>query len=218
MRWALGPGWLGRRHGDPASGSAFARRQRGPQRRTIPATTDPTRYVHLIDGGVADNLALRGAGATMQTIAQAPESFGASGLNRIRRVLVLSIDGQGAQDTSVGQHRVVGGMFSIFRLVAGTQIDRFNFRTLAVVDQQLQEFVGRSGGRGVPRQRRSTARAAMMWRARWSMFRWPGFPTARPGSNFFRSALADPAAGRCRPAHRGRPLRHSHIDFPWITS
>jgi hypothetical protein len=53
-----------------------------------------TRYVHLIDGGVSDNLALRGAGGTMQTIAQAPESLGTSGLNRIRRVLVLSIDGR----------------------------------------------------------------------------------------------------------------------------
>jgi hypothetical protein len=62
-------------------------------------------------------------------------------LNRVRRVLVLSIDGQGAQDTSVAQQRVVGGIFAIFRLVSGTQIDRFNFETLAVVDQQLQEFV-----------------------------------------------------------------------------
>jgi NTE family protein len=62
-------------------------------------------------------------------------------LDRVRRVLVLSIDGQGAQDTSVAQQRVVGGIFAIFRLVSGTQIDRFNFETLAVVDQQLQEFV-----------------------------------------------------------------------------
>ncbi len=102
---------------------------------------DRTRYVHLVDGGVADNLALRGAGAAMQTIAQSHENFAARRLNRIRRVLVLSIDGQGAQDTTVAQQRVVGGLFAIFRLVSGTQIDRFNFETLAVVDQQLQEFV-----------------------------------------------------------------------------
>ncbi len=100
-----------------------------------------TRYVHLVDGGVSDNLALRAAGASMQTISQSPDNFTATRLNRVRRVLVLSIDGQGAQDTSVAQQRVVGGIFAIFRLVSGTQIDRFNFETLAVVDQQLQQFV-----------------------------------------------------------------------------
>ena len=102
---------------------------------------DRTRYVHLVDGGVSDNLALRAAGASMQTIAQSPENFSARSLNRVRRVLVLSIDGQGTQDTSVAQRRIVGGVFAIFRLVSGTQIDRFNFETMAVVDQQLQDFV-----------------------------------------------------------------------------
>jgi NTE family protein len=102
---------------------------------------DRTRYVHLVDGGVSDNLALRGAGTAMQALAQSPENFTARRLNRVRRVLVLSIDGQGAQDTSVAQQRAVGGIFAIFRLVSGTQIDRFNFETLSVVDQQLQEFV-----------------------------------------------------------------------------
>ncbi len=102
---------------------------------------DRTRYVHLVDGGVSDNLALRAAGASMLTIAQSPDKFTAMDLNRVRRVLVLSIDGQGAQDTSVAQRRAVGGIFAIFGLVSGAQIDRFNFETLAVVDQQLQQFV-----------------------------------------------------------------------------
>jgi hypothetical protein len=77
----------------------------------------------------------------MQTISQSPENFTARRLNRVRRVLVLSIDGQGAQDTSVAQRRIVGGVFAIFSLVSGAQIDRFNFETLTVVNQQVQEFV-----------------------------------------------------------------------------
>ena len=106
---------------------------------------DRTRYVHLVDGGVSDNLALRAAGTAMLTIAQSPDKFTATDLNRVRRVLVLSIDGQGAQDTSVAQRRAIGGIFAIFGLVSGTQIDRFNFETLAVVDQQLQQFVAAIG-------------------------------------------------------------------------
>jgi hypothetical protein len=68
-----------------------------------------TRYVHLINGGVSDN-ALRGAGGTMQTIAQAPRRWRCQRLNRIRRVLVLSIDGRN-WDTSVAQRQIVGGIF-----------------------------------------------------------------------------------------------------------
>jgi hypothetical protein len=41
--------------------------------------------VHLIDGGVSDNLALRAAGTAMLTIAQSPKNFAATGLNRVRR-------------------------------------------------------------------------------------------------------------------------------------
>jgi NTE family protein len=132
------PGWLRRvteaQRLDPRS--RIGNEARGADRYL---DNDRTRYVHLVDGGVSDNLALRASGASMQTIAQAP--FTATRLNRVRRVLVLSIDGQGAQDTSIAQQRVVGGIFAIFRLVSGTQIDRFNFETLAVVDKQLQEFV-----------------------------------------------------------------------------
>ena len=134
------PGWLRRvteaQRVDPMS--RVGNEARGAERYL---DNDRTRYVHLVDGGVSDNLALRAAGASMQTISQSPENFTARRLNRVRRVLVLSIDGQGAQDTSVAQQRVVGGIFAIFRLVSGTQIDRFNFETLTVVDQQLREFV-----------------------------------------------------------------------------
>jgi NTE family protein len=134
------PGWLRRvteaQRLDPMS--RVGNEARGASRYL---DNDRTRYVHLVDGGVSDNLALRAAGASMQTISHAPENFTARRLNRVRRVLVLSIDGQGAQDTSVAQRRVVGGIFAIFSLVSGTQIDRFNFETLTVVDQQLREFV-----------------------------------------------------------------------------
>ena len=134
------PGWMRRvteaQRLDPRS--RIGNEARGADRYL---DNDRTRYVHLVDGGVSDNLALRAAGASMQTIAQSPEKVTASRLHRVRRVLVLSIDGQGAQDTSVAQQRVVGGIFAIFGLVSGTQIDRFNFETLAVVDQQLQQLV-----------------------------------------------------------------------------
>jgi hypothetical protein len=58
----------------------------------------------------------------------------------IQRILVLSIDVQGTQDTSVAQRQVVGGIFSLFGLVSGAQIDRYNFETLTTMTESLQAF------------------------------------------------------------------------------
>ena len=95
-----------------------------------------TPYVHLADGGVADNLALRGAGGLMQTATI--REIGARGFIGIRRILVLSVDGQGTQDTSLAQHKYVGGLLSLVLRASGAQIDRYNFETLIAVGEQVQ--------------------------------------------------------------------------------
>ncbi len=134
------PGWLRRvtdaQRSDPRS-------RIGNEARNAERYLDNKRvkYVHLVDGGVADNLAMRAVGAEMQALAQQHAQTEAARMEHIRRVLVLSVDGQGSQDSSVAQRRVVGGIFSLFGLVAGVTIDRFNFETLATVDQQLREFI-----------------------------------------------------------------------------
>jgi NTE family protein len=102
---------------------------------------DQTRYVHLADGGISDNLGLRVAGSMMENLAQSPEAIKRQGYDHLRRVLVISVDGQGAQDTSVAQHKIVGGLFSLLGLVSGGQIDRYNFETLSTVTSQLRTVV-----------------------------------------------------------------------------
>ena len=100
---------------------------------------DDMRYVHLTDGGVSDNLGMRMMGGLMQNLAQSPDELVARGLDRIRRILVISVDGQAAQDVSVARQRVVGGLFQVFGLVSGAQISRIGFETMITVNQQLQE-------------------------------------------------------------------------------
>ena len=65
----------------------------------------------------------------MQNAAQSTEGISANNLLDVRRVLVISVDGQGTQDSTVAQRRAVGGIFSLFGLVSGSLIDRFNFET-----------------------------------------------------------------------------------------
>jgi NTE family protein len=97
---------------------------------------DQTKYLHLSDGGVSDNLAMRSAGSMMQALSAA--DLRARGYSHIRRLLLISIDGQGTQDSSVARRKNVGGLFTLLGLVSGGQIDSYNLETFTVVSQQLQ--------------------------------------------------------------------------------
>jgi len=132
------PGWL--RHitkderRDPLS-------RLGAQAAVVERYLDPDdmRYVHLTDGGVSDNLGMRAMGGMMQNLAQSPDELVSRGLDRVRRILVISVDGQGAQDVSVARQRVVGGLLQVFGLVSGAQIGRIGFETMITVNRQLQD-------------------------------------------------------------------------------
>lgn len=133
------PKWLNRvtdaQRNDPLS-------RIGMQARLVEQYLDPdrTRYLHLVDGGVSDNLALRAGGSLLQSLALSPAEMRRRGVDHFRRILILSIDGQGTQDSSVAQRRAVGGLFSLFGLVSGAQIDRYNFETLMAVTDLVGDF------------------------------------------------------------------------------
>lgn len=102
-----------------------------------------TSWIHLMDGGIADNLALRGLlnffiGAAMEDteLLRFVE-------RHTRRVLVISVDGEAAPDPSLGRQRTVGGLGRIFSAVSGTQIDSYNFETLVLTRERVRTIVAR---------------------------------------------------------------------------
>jgi len=132
------PGWL---RAIPAKDREDPLSRLGEQARVLGRYLDPeeTKYVHLADGGITDNLGLRIVGGQMQAMAASPAFIRSQGYDRLRRIVVISIDGEGAQDTSVARSRYVGGVFSLLGLVSGAQIDRYNFETMTAVTQQLRD-------------------------------------------------------------------------------
>ncbi|WP_237213681.1 patatin-like phospholipase family protein [Falsiroseomonas oryziterrae] len=101
-----------------------------------------TRWVHLMDGGIADNLALRGLLNILISLDDEHELFRAAAL-RTRRVMVLSVDGQAASDPTLSQQRSVGGLMQLFSAVSGTQINAYSFETLALAEAQVEALVRR---------------------------------------------------------------------------
>ncbi|MGH6883170.1 MAG: hypothetical protein ACREFM_19765, partial [Hypericibacter sp.] len=64
-----------------------------------------------------------------------------AGLDKARRVLLVSVDGQASRDTSWPTQRTVSSIGQIFSAVSGTQIDSYNFETSMLAQLQLQEMV-----------------------------------------------------------------------------
>lgn len=100
-----------------------------------------TKYIHLSDGGIVDNLALRGMINQLMQFAGDPEFARAQNLSKMRRLLIISVDGQAAQDASLAQKRVVTGLGQILNNVTGGQIDNYNFETLEIMQGIVEEYV-----------------------------------------------------------------------------
>jgi len=116
--------------------------RRGLLARTANRYLDPerTKYVHLLDGGISDNLALRGVTNGAIALDENNEAFRRVAL-KARRVLVLSVDGQSAADPAISKQRVVTGLSQIFGAVSGTQIDAYNFETLILTASELRQLI-----------------------------------------------------------------------------
>jgi NTE family protein len=105
---------------------------------------DPVRtpWIHLMDGGISDNLALR-ASLNSLIIVQRQAQLFADVLRPIRRLLVISVDGQSAANPELPRQRVVSGLTQIFGAVSGTQIDNYNVETLMLAEAELIRLVAR---------------------------------------------------------------------------
>jgi NTE family protein len=98
---------------------------------------EATRYVHLMDGGISDNLAMRGMVNTIMVITGATDISERFNLAAIRRIVLISSDGQSANDAATAREEHLGGLGQMFSAVSGTQIDSYNFETMILARQQL---------------------------------------------------------------------------------
>ncbi len=99
-----------------------------------------TSYVHLMDGGISDNLAMRGM---INAVLSYSADFAAYQANvlHIRRILAISVDGQAAANSSWPKQRSISSLGQIFEAVSGAQIDAYNFETLLLAKNIVATFV-----------------------------------------------------------------------------
>jgi NTE family protein len=101
-----------------------------------------TPYVHLMDGGIADNLAMRYVLLTLGGGGERGANF-AELILPARRILMLVVDGQASNDPALARQRVVYGLGTVVNAVSGGQIDNYNLETLALARIELERLAAR---------------------------------------------------------------------------
>jgi hypothetical protein len=97
--------------------------------------------VHLLDGGISDNLAMRGITNMAMVLSGDIEDLGRRfDLSRVRRIVLISADGQAENDSATSRQIHLTGLGQLFNVVSGTQIDRYNFETMILARQQLDSL------------------------------------------------------------------------------
>lgn len=102
-----------------------------------------TKYLHLMDGGIADNLALRGLLNTLVAAPKGDEAIAGAkrlGIDRTRRILIVLADGQAINDGRRARERFVTSVGQIFDAVSGAQIDQYNLETLLLAKREFEDF------------------------------------------------------------------------------
>jgi NTE family protein len=91
-----------------------------------------------MDGGIADNLAMRSLINIMMVVTSDEETGNRIDLSRIRRILLISADGQAINSAATARSQNLSSLGQIFNAVSGTQIDSYNFETMSLAHHQLE--------------------------------------------------------------------------------
>jgi hypothetical protein len=93
-----------------------------------------------MDGGIADNLALRPLTNTVASDEDRMRLIDDLRLLKVRRIVLLVADGQSLRNEKRAQQRRISGIGNVFDAVTGTQIDAYNWETLLLAGRTLREF------------------------------------------------------------------------------
>lgn len=106
-------------------------------------------YVHLLDGGVADNLALRGLVQLMAPSTE-PNALDDARIKQLQHVIIVSVDGQAEPDRAMSDVPYLSSLFRVLGAVASTAIDRYGYETLIHAREMTIRLADGLASRGCP--------------------------------------------------------------------
>jgi NTE family protein len=98
-------------------------------------------YIHLVDGGVADNIGMRAVLETFEALGASTGFRGEVGFGVIRRIVIIVVNARSAPRTDWDQRESSPGMAAQLLQSASVPIDRYSFETVELMKDR-QELYG----------------------------------------------------------------------------
>lgn len=117
--------------------------------RELRLTQDRTNhpYLHLVDGGVSDNLGLREILDDVTYFENTPDLRNSVDISRLKRVVILSANAYSSPDRDWDQKESPPGTISTAIAATSHTLDRFSFETLELMQESIDNWKQQLGGR-----------------------------------------------------------------------
>jgi len=105
-------------------------------------------YVHLVDGGVADNLALRGPLEIILGRGGIRETLKALGREKTRRIAFIIVNAEKETQTAWGLSATGPGIFGILGMTSSVMISSYNYETIDLLRRSMKDWSVESAREG----------------------------------------------------------------------
>ncbi len=108
-------------------------------------------YIHLVDGGVSDNVAMRGVLDALQLIEALHDDGLPTPLDHVRRIIVFVVNSLSAPPTNWDESETPPGTFDILLKATGVPIDHYSYEAVELLkdiaarwqnDRRIRELAG----------------------------------------------------------------------------
>lgn len=95
-------------------------------------------YLHLVDGGVSDNIGVRGVLEALEELRMSAEFRGEIGFGKIRNIILLVVNSHSSPDTTWDLDASPPGFFPQLMQSTGVPIDRYSFETIETMKDKAE--------------------------------------------------------------------------------
>ena len=95
-------------------------------------------YIHLVDGGVADNIGVRGVLEALEELAASAAFRGEVGFGVVRRIVLIVVNARSSPRTDWDRHESPPGFVGQLLQSAGVPIDRYSFETVETMKDRAE--------------------------------------------------------------------------------
>lgn len=118
--------------------TAWGRQRAGELRSYLNAKKRP--YIHLLDGGLSDNIGMRSVLETTALVGDLESTFQLFGAKHIKKLVYLMVSAETAPDLTQYQLSDIPGLSRVSRALIDIPINRYSTDTMQLLDQAVQQW------------------------------------------------------------------------------